>query len=226
MPDPRLTSVCLLTSNPWKDSWLQAVLLINDLRRRLLSLYWLPAAGSLIWLLIIWMRSSVNRFLCNMSSPIVQYIVVRGDLGWPVGALIAQGAHSSVAAIANSLQTETTKQYLQDLDRMHKIVLKAENESQLKDLVDKLEADSISHHAWIEQPENILCSVSSAPNHKSVLQPYFKDYKLFKWMSFQIFVWLMSKGRTIFIQNNESLAISFLSVMCRASFSFFARQQR
>lgn len=115
-----------------------------------------------------------------MSSPIVQYIVVRADLGWSAGALIAQGAHSSVAAIANSLQTETTKQYIQELDRMHKIVLKAENESQLKDLIEKLKADSISHYAWIEQPENILCSVSSAPNHKSVLQPYFRDYKLFK----------------------------------------------
>jgi len=38
-----------------------------------------------------------------MSSSIVQYILVRGDLllkeGWPVGAVMAQACHAATAAI-------------------------------------------------------------------------------------------------------------------------------
>ncbi|RWS07080.1 peptidyl-tRNA hydrolase PTRHD1-like protein [Dinothrombium tinctorium] len=64
----------------------------------------------------------------------LQYIVVRGDLNWPLGAIIAQGCHACVAAIAKNLDTENTKNYLNKLESMHKVVLKAENEQQLLQL--------------------------------------------------------------------------------------------
>jgi len=92
----------------------------------------------------------------------------------------AQGAHVSVAAITRFSSKETTKKYLSDLDRMHKVVLKAENERQLKDLVTKLEESSIDHYSWTEQPENIVVAVASAPEDKTLLQPHFKSFKLFK----------------------------------------------
>ena len=34
-----------------------------------------------------------------MARNIVQYVVVRRDLNWPIGALIAQACHASVAAV-------------------------------------------------------------------------------------------------------------------------------
>lgn len=63
---------------------------------------------------------------------------------------------------------------------MHKVVLKASSEEEMKELVFQLAADGISHHAWMEEPEKIMSAVASAPNEKSILQPYFKKFKLFK----------------------------------------------
>ena len=51
---------------------------------------------------------------------IVQYIAIRSDLKWPKGALIAQGAHSSIAAIHLNYTDPDTISYLADLDKMHK----------------------------------------------------------------------------------------------------------
>lgn len=143
--------------------------------------------------------SIAARPICYMStSPVVQYIVVRGDLGWPVGALIgkviksscqfksdqlvvtAQGAHASVAAISRSMDQPMTQSYLSQLERMYKIVLKSENEDQMRQLVLQLTDAGIQHHAWIEQPEDLMASVATAPNVKSLLQPFFKQFKLFK----------------------------------------------
>lgn len=57
---------------------------------------------------------------------LVQYIAVRGDLveKWPVGAIIAQACHASTAVLHMFREDACTQQYLADLDRMHKVVLK------------------------------------------------------------------------------------------------------
>ena len=44
--------------------------------------------------------------------------------------------------------------YLDDLDNMHKIVLEAKDEDQLKVLADQLKEGAIDHKLWVEQPEN------------------------------------------------------------------------
>lgn len=58
--------------------------------------------------------------------PIVQYIVVRKDLAWPAGALIAQACHASTAAVHRFYEHSDTKEYLGDLPNMHKIVLQVQ----------------------------------------------------------------------------------------------------
>ena len=57
---------------------------------------------------------------------LVQYIAVRGDLvdKWPLGAIIAQACHASSAALHIFKDDNSTQQYLADLDRMHKVVLR------------------------------------------------------------------------------------------------------
>ena len=57
------------------------------------------------------------------ATPVVQYIVVRKDLAWPAGALIAQACHAATAVIHQFYDHKDTKDYLSDLDNMHKIVL-------------------------------------------------------------------------------------------------------
>ena len=66
-----------------------------------------------------------------MAARVVQYVVVRKDLvenlGWPTGALIAQCCHACIAAIHLFYTDEHTKEYLTDLNSMHKVVLEVNN---------------------------------------------------------------------------------------------------
>ena len=59
---------------------------------------------------------------------IVQYILVRGDLmetlKWPMGAVIAQACHAATAVLHQYKDSEDTQAYLEDVDNMHKVVLK------------------------------------------------------------------------------------------------------
>lgn len=62
-----------------------------------------------------------------MSSTIVQYVLLRSDLvkelGWSIGALVAQACHACTAVLHIYRDDETTAQYLSDLNNMHKVVL-------------------------------------------------------------------------------------------------------
>lgn len=119
-----------------------------------------------------------------MSNGIVQYIVVRSDLvtelKWPVGALIAQACHAVTAVTHLFYEDQHTKDYLNDLDNMHKVVLQANNQEELTTLQDKLKENSIKHKLWIEQPENISTCLVCKPYPKESVQSYFKKFKLFK----------------------------------------------
>lgn len=61
------------------------------------------------------------------EDPIVQYIVLRRDLwadqGWPLGPLIAQACHASVAALWLNREDKEAQAYVAEdtLDHMHKV---------------------------------------------------------------------------------------------------------
>ena len=117
-------------------------------------------------------------------SPIVQYVVVRGDLlaklKWPIGAVLAQACHASSAAIHLFYNDEATQLYLKDLDNMHKVVLEAPDETALRSLSDKLKEANIDHKLWIEKPEDYATCLAAKPYQKEVVQKYFKKFKLYK----------------------------------------------
>lgn len=62
-----------------------------------------------------------------MSSQLVQYVIVRGDLlrllSWPTGAVIAQACHASTAVLWTYRNDPHTIEYTSELDHMHKVVL-------------------------------------------------------------------------------------------------------
>lgn len=62
-----------------------------------------------------------------MSSTVVQYVLVRGDLmktlQWTLGSVIAQACHACTAVTHMFYDDPVTKEYLKDLDRMHKVIL-------------------------------------------------------------------------------------------------------
>lgn len=62
----------------------------------------------------------------QVGVALVQYIAIRGDLvdKWPLGAVIAQACHASSAALHLFRDDVSTREYLGDIDRMHKVVLR------------------------------------------------------------------------------------------------------
>lgn len=119
-----------------------------------------------------------------MASAIVQYVVVRGDLlttlKWPTGAVIAQACHATTSVLQMYREDQNTINYVADLDRMHKIVLKSNGEEDLRKLAEDLQEAGIQHKLWIEQPENFPTCLATKPYPKEVVQKYFKKFKLFK----------------------------------------------
>lgn len=114
------------------------------------------------------------------SDPIVQYVLIRTDLNWSTGALIAQACHASIASISHTLDHTATKDYLKDLDNMHKVVLGSDKIEDLLRVESKLKEANIAHHLWVERPENIVTCLAASPQPKSVVQSIFKRLKLLK----------------------------------------------
>ncbi|XP_055327899.1 putative peptidyl-tRNA hydrolase PTRHD1 [Paramacrobiotus metropolitanus] len=121
----------------------------------------------------------------NMSQPdlpdyLIQYVVLRGDLKWPTGALVAQGCHASCAVNHIFRDDPETQRFLADLDRMHVCVLKATDEKVLMDLVEELKSRSIGHKLWIEEPENVASCLAVKPCFKRTVEGLMKHLKLFR----------------------------------------------
>lgn len=69
--------------------------------------------------------------MATTASNLIQYVVIRKDLisvlKWPIGAVIAQACHASSAIMVLFSDDSVTKDYVTDLDRMHKCVLEVIN---------------------------------------------------------------------------------------------------
>ena len=113
--------------------------------------------------------SSSSSEVSTFSKPIVQYLFVRRDLDWPQGAVAAQAAHASVAAIVEGTKAQdaATLQYTapEQLTSMTKSVYGVDNEEELKSIQAAWESKfgSESYHLWIEQPENIPTALATWP---------------------------------------------------------------
>ncbi|XP_052209449.1 uncharacterized protein LOC127812913 [Diospyros lotus] len=134
------------------------------------------------------MASSRTTAATEAAAPpddvVVQYVVLRRDLidTWPMGSVVTQGCHASVAAIWSHKDDPHTLHYCgtSNLDSMHKVTLEVKGETQMLNLSEKLTAGGIAHKLWIEQPENIPTCLATKPYPKSMVSSYFKRLKLCK----------------------------------------------
>ena len=127
--------------------------------------------------------SIVRRMSSSTSSSadtLVQYIAVRADLGFGTGALCAQAAHASNAAIFTSIDKADTRAYLSAPTSMHTVVLKAESEVSLRVVADALASAGVDAHLWVEQPEGVPTALATAPGFRSALKPFFGAFKLLR----------------------------------------------
>ncbi|KAI9479370.1 peptidyl-tRNA hydrolase II domain-containing protein [Coemansia mojavensis] len=112
------------------------------------------------------------------------FIVMRKDLvkvlQWPLGSVVSQGAHAAVAVMHKYRDDERVKEYVQDLDSMHKVVLETKNETSLLKMADNLRLKNIPFYLWTEQPENIPTCLATVPIMRSDLGDALKKCSLFK----------------------------------------------
>ncbi|KZV31700.1 hypothetical protein F511_00504 [Dorcoceras hygrometricum] len=120
----------------------------------------------------------------SAAEVVVQYVVLRRDLidSWPLGSVVTQGCHASVAAIWAHKDDPDTLLYCSNsnIDSMHKVTLEVKGEAQIRDLSEKLEAGGVAHKLWMEQPENIPTCLATKPYPKSFVSSFFKKLKLCK----------------------------------------------
>lgn len=125
------------------------------------------------------MDSSSNN-IESPADPVIQYILIRTDLKWTKGAMIAQACHASVASIVKNLDLKSTKDYLDDLENMHKVVLGADSVDDIIKVESKLKEANIPHHVWLEKPENVVSCLAVTPQPKSLVQTIFRHFKLLR----------------------------------------------
>lgn len=116
------------------------------------------------------------------EDPIVQCIIVRKDLEWPLGALMAQACHASMAAVEENRHDEATTAYLHadNLLGMHKVVYEAKSETALQNAATKLRERGARFHAWVEQPEGIHTAIALKPYPRTVARVLCKGFRLLK----------------------------------------------
>ncbi|KAM9298656.1 putative peptidyl-tRNA hydrolase PTRHD1 isoform 1-T3 [Morus bassanus] len=119
------------------------------------------------------------------AAALVQYVVLRGDLGrpprcWPLGAVVAQGCHAAVAAVHAHGRHPDTRAYLEAGGAMRTVVLEAPDEAALTALAETLKQHSIDHEVWTEQPENVATCLALRPYPKDQVHQHLKKFKLLK----------------------------------------------
>ena len=118
------------------------------------------------------------------KEPIVQYIIVRNDLGRnqdrAFNTLISHTSSASTAAIHMYYNHEDTKAYLKDGDNMRKKILQVENEEELLELDIKLMIQKVDYRMWLKQPENYATCIATRPYPISELAQHFKKLKIYK----------------------------------------------
>ena len=126
-----------------------------------------------------------DKSTAKKPQPIVQYIVLRRDLDWPAGAMAAQAAHASVAAIAQGLAAHhaPTAAYIHpnNVPHMTKYVYGVDTLEELEHVRDlwkeKVPLDESSdattdvaegsYYWWVEQPENIPAAFATWPTERT-----------------------------------------------------------
>jgi peptidyl-tRNA hydrolase len=114
------------------------------------------------------------------DDTLVQFVVVRRDLDWPTGSVIAQAAHACVAIAWSSREDAEMQEYMLVPDSMTKVVKECKGERQLLALAEKLRAESVEHKLWVEMPENIPTAIALKPYPRSRVAPLVKKFSLYR----------------------------------------------
>eukprot|EP00916_Digyalum_oweni_P024976 GHVL01041216.1.p1 GENE.GHVL01041216.1~~GHVL01041216.1.p1 ORF type:complete len:126 (+),score=22.47 GHVL01041216.1:34-378(+) len=113
-------------------------------------------------------------------NEILQYVVVRKDLKWGVGAMMSQVSHVTIAAIVENYNDESTQKYILNSENMHTVILQAQSDTELKEISSNLIKNNIIHKIWTEKPENIQVCLATKPYQKNMICNIFNNLKLYR----------------------------------------------
>uniref|UniRef100_A0A915DJG7 peptidyl-tRNA hydrolase n=1 Tax=Ditylenchus dipsaci TaxID=166011 RepID=A0A915DJG7_9BILA len=100
------------------------------------------------------------------------------ELKWTLGAVFTQIGHASTACIWKYREDPEVVAYMEDLDSMHKVTLRVENEAELLAEAKKLEEANVDHKVWIE--DNMAVCICVKPYSRDFIRPLMKHLQLYK----------------------------------------------
>ncbi|KAI8821664.1 peptidyl-tRNA hydrolase II domain-containing protein [Fimicolochytrium jonesii] len=122
--------------------------------------------------------SASNATTTADGEPLTMYLFVRkdleSDLNWPSGSVITQACHASMAVMHKNSRDPAVLEYLNDLERMHKVTFAARDPAHLTKIRTALTTHSKVFHEWIEQPEGIPTCIATMPYRRSEMREVMK----------------------------------------------------
>eukprot|EP00928_Gymnodinium_smaydae_P020138 TRINITY_DN17788_c0_g1_i1.p1 TRINITY_DN17788_c0_g1~~TRINITY_DN17788_c0_g1_i1.p1 ORF type:complete len:213 (-),score=46.82 TRINITY_DN17788_c0_g1_i1:301-918(-) len=111
---------------------------------------------------------------------LVTYVLVRKDLGWPVGRLLTQVGHVCMAVAWEARDDPEATFYMSEAaEQMTKVTLEVENEEELLMYQQRLGFAKVPCKLWLEQPEGIPVCLATWPRPRSRVNGYLKPLKLY-----------------------------------------------
>uniref|UniRef100_A0A1B0CL56 peptidyl-tRNA hydrolase n=1 Tax=Lutzomyia longipalpis TaxID=7200 RepID=A0A1B0CL56_LUTLO len=106
-------------------------------------------------------------------SRLIQCLIVRKDLPWPPGALIAQACHASSAI--NHTTIGEAREAFGKAEGVKISIMEVENQEALQDANDKLSKDGVDFKLWTEQPENFPTCICLKIYPEEFVEKYLKE---------------------------------------------------
>uniref|UniRef100_A0A914D4R8 peptidyl-tRNA hydrolase n=1 Tax=Acrobeloides nanus TaxID=290746 RepID=A0A914D4R8_9BILA len=112
----------------------------------------------------------------------VMYLILRSDLislpDWTLGAVFTQIAHAATACIWTFRDDPNVIAYMMEMDSMHKVTLKVDDEDSLVKISERLKESNIDHKVWVE--DNMPVCIAIKPQDRSKLKPIIGKLPLYK----------------------------------------------
>ena len=141
---------------------------------------WTALATSLQNLSIAMAKHQAESSPSPIADKLTLYIIIRDDLGWPIGSVCSNAAHAAVDVIWKHRDDPTVVEYCSqgNGEQMRKVALACKSEKELVSIGENLTRDKIGHSVWKEQPENIVTAIATIPLRTKL--SYLKTLRLLK----------------------------------------------
>ena len=117
----------------------------------------------------------------KMSDPLILFVILRRDLQFSAGAVIAQACHATSLVVFKHAAHENVLDYFKDFNELRKVMLEVKNEAALLKVSEALKSARYIHELWREQPENEITALAILPYKRSdELRQLLKKCQLYK----------------------------------------------